>query len=289
MTCHFVIYNVRLGQCIGVLPHDQRDYAMMIDCGHDDDFHPIDDFSQYLPKTDELRPRPSLRQLTLTNYDHDHFSGLPYLHKSAKIRSVLLPTNLSMEEIRALKSDSTEALDTLDRIRGTYTTDVTDYTPPFTRKVFSLQQAELRKAEIPIETNHLSQLVFLKYGGTTICIPGDLENRSWSLMLAKTDVHSWLKPTTICLAPHHGRENGYHADIFKYCKPSCVIFSDKEIVHGTQNDMTSLYAGHVTGNGVIYTPASGKPVSRKTLTTRNDGHILVTVPQNGSPTFKAYT
>lgn len=289
MTCHFIIYNVKLGQCIGVLPHDQPEYAMMVDCGHDDDFHPINDFSGHLPQTGGWQSKPSLRSLVLTNYDHDHFSGLPNLHRFAKIESVLLPTNLSMEEIRALKSKSTEALDTLENIRGSYTVDVTDYSPPFTRKVFSLQPAELTKAGIPIETNHLSQMVFVKYGNTTFCIPGDLEDRSWELMLAKADVQAWLKESNILMAPHHGRLNGYHEGIFKYCKPACIILSDKSIVHGTQNDMTALYASHVRGNGITYSPASGKSVPRKTLTTRNDGHILVTVPPTGgTPTFRAY-
>ena len=83
MTCSFIFYNVKLGQCIGVLPNDDRDHAIMIDCGHDDDFHPIDDFGGYLPKESGLSLRPSLRQLVLTNYDHDHFSGLPNLHSVA--------------------------------------------------------------------------------------------------------------------------------------------------------------------------------------------------------------
>jgi len=41
MTCHFIIYNVKLGQRISVLPHDQRDYAMMVDCGYDNTFLPF--------------------------------------------------------------------------------------------------------------------------------------------------------------------------------------------------------------------------------------------------------
>lgn len=288
MTCHFIIYNVKLGQCIGVLPHDQREYAMMVDCGHDGDFHPIDDFGRHLPKTSDQPPKPSLRSLVLTNYDHDHFSGLPNLRKSAQIKGVLFPKNLSMEEVRGLKSESTDALDTLERMRTSYTVDVTDYDPPFTRNAFSLGQAELTKAGIPIETNHLSQMVFVTYGETTFCITGDLEDRSWNLMLAKPAVQELLGQTDILVAPHHGRWNGYHEDIFKYCQPHCIILSDKPIVHGTQKDMTALYASHVRGNGIPYKPATGNPVNRRTLTTRNDGHILVTVPLVGNATFNAY-
>ncbi|MBT9569255.1 MAG: hypothetical protein IV085_13275 [Thiobacillus sp.] len=288
MDCYFVIYNVKLGQCIGILPNSQRDYAMLVDCGHDDDFHPIEHFGRFLPETGGLLSKPSLRSLVLTNYDHDHFSGIANLHNSAKIESVLVPKNLTMDEIRALKSESTEALDTLEHIRSTYTVDVANWAPPFTRKVFSLQQAELIKAKIPIETNHLSQMVFVQYGETTFCIPGDLEDRSWELMLTKPDVQAWLKKTDILIAPHHGRGNGYHEDIFDYCRPACVILSDKPIVHETQKDMAALYASHVRGNGIVYTCANGSTAPRKTLTTRSEGHILVTVPLTGAPEFKAY-
>lgn len=290
MTCHFIVYKVELGQCIGVLPHDQSDYAMMVDCGHDGDFHPIDNFGKYLPKSAAQQSKVSLRSLVLTNYDHDHFSGLPNLYKSVHIKSVLLPNNLSMAEIRALKSEpNTKALDTLGHIRDTYTADVTDWNPPFTRQLFSLTQDELTKAEIPIETNHLSQLVFVKYGDTTFCIPGDLEDRSWELMLAKAGVQAWLKQTNILMASHHGRRNGYHERIFDYCQPDCVIMSDKQIVHGTQEDMAALYASHVRGPGISYTPATGNKVQRKVLTTRNDGHILISVPKVGTPAFQAHT
>lgn len=289
MTCYFIVYNVKLGQCIGVLPHDQREYAMMVDCGHDGEFHPIDDFGRHLTKTSGPSSRPSLRSLVLTNYDHDHFSGLTYLHNAAKIESVLLAKNMSMQEVRAQKEESTDALDTLEEIRTTYTADVTDYTPPFTRKVFSLQQTDLVRAGIPIETNHLSQMVFVKYGETTVCIPGDLEEPSWGLILAQQGVQTWLKQTDIFIASHHGRSNGYHEEIFKYCKPACVIMSDKAIVHGTQEDMTTLYANKVRGSGIRFSPATGSAAMRKVLTTRSDGHILVTAPKVGPASFEAYS
>lgn len=287
MTCHFIIYNVQLGQCIGVLPHNDNSHAIMIDCGHSDDFHPIDDFLRYLPKTDDGK-RPLLRNLVLTNYDHDHFSGLPHLHDTAKIELVCFPKNLTMDEIKNLKSKSTNALETLETIRRTYNATVSDYNPPFTRKTFLLTQDELKASSIPIETNHLSQLVFIQYGNTTLCIPGDLENRSWELMMQKADVRTWLKKTTIYVASHHGRENGYHEDIFQYCTPECIVISDKAMMHSTQTSMSTVYGKHVQGNGISYTPATGSPSPRKVLTTRNDGHLIISVPINGTPVYKVH-
>ncbi len=261
---------------------------MMVDCGHDGGFHPIDDFKKFLPEPTRLQPKLTLRSLVLTNYDNDHFSGLPNLHKAVHIKSTLLPKNLSMEEVWALKSEPTEALETLSNIRSTYNQAAVDWIPPFNLQVFSLVQAELSEARIPIETNHLSQMVFVEYGETTFCIPGDMEKKSWELILNKKGVQDWLSKTNILMASHHGRYNGYHKDIFDYCSPSCVIFSDKGIVHDTQKNMASLYASHVLGGGISYINTSGETALRKTLTTRNDGHILVTVPRTGPPTFKAH-
>jgi hypothetical protein len=289
MTCHFIVYNVKLGQCIGVLPASQRDYAMLVDCGHDDSFHPIDDFQQYLTESSEKPPRPVIRTLFLTNYDHDHFSGLPKLRKTVQIRHAHMPDNLSMQELRDLKEQSTAALDALDDMRRTYTSTAQNYTPPLEHKVFSLTQAELRQAQIPVQTNHLSQIVFFKYRGVTLCIPGDLEDRSWAVMLTKLEVKNWLQETNIFIASHHGRENGYHPDIFKYCRPSCVIFSDKSVIHDTQKDMAATYSKHVIQDGVEFSSATGGILNRKVLTTRNDGHILITVDESGGATFKAHT
>ena len=286
MTCHFIFYNVGLGQCIGVLPHDHH-HAIMIDCGHDGEFHPINDFKRYLPNEVD-GTRKSLRTLVLTNYDHDHFSGLPYLYDNFYIKAVLMPNNLTMDELLSLKPKYTQALHTLEKIRSSYTVSDDGYVTPYTKCVFYLTQSELKAANIPIETNHLSQMIFIQYGQTTVCIPGDLEDRSWELMLKKPKVCDWLRKTTVFVASHHGRENGYHSGVFDYCKPHCIIMSDKAIMHETQGDMSSVYAKHVNGDGITYIPRTNNPVARKTLTTRNDGNIIMSVPMVGKPNFKAY-
>jgi len=267
---------------------EQNETAILVDCGHDNDLHPINDFGVYLPESSIQPAKPQIGLLVLTNYDHDHFSGLPNLHSSAHIKNILFPKNLSMQEIRSLKKDSTSALDTLEHIRNSYTGQVVGWTPPYKYEVFSLTQEELKTAGIPIQTNHLSQIIFIEYGGVTFCIPGDLEEKSWDLMLNKTNVQKWLFKTKILMASHHGRANGYNRRIFDFCKPFCIIFSDKEIVHGTQANMSDIYAQHVSGDGVSYTSTSGNVESRKVLTTRKDGHILITVPLNGVVTYCAH-
>ncbi len=276
-----VIFNVRLGQCVAFIPEEnKRDYSMFIDCGHDDDFHPIDHIFEYLPKHNgHIR---MLGNLTLTNYDHDHFSGLPYLKDKVKINRVSFPKNLTVDDLIDIKDEVTPALQAVIDIKNVYTEDVKaeEYNPPYEKRPFYLTKDELKKAGISIETNHLSQIVFIRYGGNTICITGDLEKPSWELMLKKPEVCDLLKQTNIFFASHHGRENGYCADVFKYCNPECIIISDKEIVHGTQENMSQTYGKHVCGDGITF--KSGSTINfRKVITTRSDGHILINLHPSG--------
>lgn len=108
-------------------------------------------------------------------------------------------------------------------------------------------------------------------------------------MLTKLEVKNWLQKTNIFIASYHGRENGYHPEIFKYCRPYCIIFSDKSVIHDTQKNMAATYAKHVIEDGIEFTPTAGGILNRKVLTTRNDGHILITVGESGDATFKAHT
>jgi beta-lactamase superfamily II metal-dependent hydrolase len=276
-----VVFNVRLGQCVAFLPVNHLEYMTFIDCGHEDDFHPIDFINENVEGLLKEAGKTVLGNLTLTNYDHDHFSGLPYLRTKAKIRTTRFSKNLSSADLIELKDEITDALEEVLDIKGTYTQTAQNHNPPYVKKLFSLTKDELEAAGVPITTNHLSQIVFFTYRERTICISGDLEEPSWELMLRKSQVRELLQKTDIFFASHHGRKNGYCERVFDYCAPECVIISDKEIVHGTQESMSQKYAKHVTGDGVIF--KSGLTSNkRKVISTRSDGHILINLHPNGS-------
>jgi len=100
---------------------------------------------------------------------------------------------------------------------------------------------------------------------------------AWEKILLKDEVRKHLSTTNVIIAPHHGRENGYHEAIFAHCKPEVIVISDKEIMHGTQDGMAQKYSNHVTGQGIYY-----NGVQRRVLTTRTDGHILINFGLDGS-------
>lgn len=256
------IFNVGAGQSILIYPENQKDHARLIDCGGDANFSPID-----FIVNKQLLPNNKLGGLILTNYDHDHFSWLPDLWKKLTIWTTLLPKNITSQELKNHKEEITDALNHVCHLKDTYTADAVGFIPTHKVYTYHLEQSDL---EGELNTNHLSQIVFIEYVGSKICVAGDLERSAWEKILQKQEVRNHLATTHVLVAPHHGRENGYHETIFTYCKPEAIIISDKELMHGTQDGMAQKYSTHVIGQGVNF-----NGTQRKTITTRSDGHILI--------------
>ncbi len=276
-----VIFDVELGQSIFFLPEEDPNYSMFIDCGNTKGLEPVDLIISRLTKN-ESSDIPILGNLTITNYDQDHFSGLPYLRTKVKIWTTSLNNNINVDDIKNVKLELTEPIKEIIELKEKYITSAEDYNPPYSKKIFSLSKEDF--PDNTWDTNKLSQLVFITYKNSTICIPGDLPNCSWDLLLKKNEVIEYLRKTNIFLASHHGREDGYNACVFSYCEPEVIILSDKSIIHGTQENMTTKYATHVVGEGI---QLGNDPINlRKILTTRNDGNILIGIGDNG---IRAYS
>src|ERR1700686_3848456 len=122
-----IIFDVGLGQSIFIYPHSHPQYGMFIDCGHTEDFHPIDFLLKH-----GLITNNTVSNLTLTNYDQDHFSGLPYLRGKVHIKTVSFASNLTSFEIKELKEEITDALDHVCAIKDTYIHPAPDHLPPYT-------------------------------------------------------------------------------------------------------------------------------------------------------------
>ena len=279
-----VIFNVELGQCIFFYPRNHAEYGLMVDCGNTPKFEPIDKLLEWnlLPKkTNNNPPKRILKNLTITNYDQDHFSGLPYLRSKVKIEIVVLPKNISSEEIRERKDEITKPIEEIIKLKDEYVWPTT-LDAPYTEDAFYLKQSDFPDEEI--DTNKLSQIVFVTYNNTCICMPGDLTSPAWEKHLTNKMVQDKLKETQIFVASHHGREDGFNENIFKYCHPEVIILSDEDINYKTQEGQTQTYIAEVEGNGIVF---NGNATNlRKTLTTRNDGHLWIRIEENGTRTYK---
>lgn len=131
--------------------------------------------------------------------------------------------------------------------------------------------------------NNYSIVTVVKYSCEKIIIPGDIEEAGWKVLLERQDFQQAIIGTTVFVASHHGREAGYHSDIFNYFKPNLVIVSDGP---STDTSVTGRYKNHAQGR-VVKSRTAGHNTGyakRYVLTTRKDGVIHIRVHNSGMET-----
>lgn len=247
------IHDVGHGLCVSLV-HDNGN-VMLWDCGHADWNRP----SVFLPKMRIQR----IDRFFVTNYDEDHISDLPNLR--SKFEILLLNRNKSISDVQLerLKRQSapiSTAMRSMLNMIQNYTAAPTEL-PKFPGVNYSIFYNTYGTDFT--DTNNISLVTFLECNSLRFIIPGDLEEAGWKLLLKKREFREELKKVNIFIASHHGRENGYCADVFDICKPKIIIFSDSTIKYATQK-MASTYAGHASG-------VNFNGEKRYTLSTRKDG------------------
>jgi competence protein ComEC len=118
--------------------------------------------------------------------------------------------------------------------------------------------------------NDTSLVTVISYANSKILIPGDNEKPSWTELLGRADFWAAIAGTDVLVAAHHGRDAGYCADLFKFISPKLTIISDGRF---KETSATDRYCGQTTG-WTVYDRA-GDSESRKCVTTRSDGDIVV--------------
>lgn len=253
----FTIHDVGHGFCAHLL-HDNGN-VMLWDCGHKSEPEYVP--SKFLPALGIQ----TVNRLIITNYDEDHISDLPDLRNAVDIEILRKNGSITSGQLRNLKEETgpiSPAMESLLSMLDTYTGDVTE-PPSFPNVTFVTSYCQY-----PTDfqdTNNLSVVSFLRTPMCNVVIPGDLEEPAWEKLLRDEEFRDNLRQTDVFVASHHGRTNGYHEDVFEYCSPSVVVFSDGPIQHATQEE-AATYANHASGinfNGEM----------RYVLTTRNDGTL----------------
>lgn len=267
------VFDVEHGACTMLLsPNDDR--LAMIDCGHNETtgWRP----SNFLKQTLQ---RSWLDYLLVTNADQDHLSDLNNLFVSG----ISVPTfyrNPSPGPIalRVIKESQGECTDDIERYLQIYQSFTGPVAVPFnegmggiTTKMFWNTYPEFT------DTNNLSLVVFIQFGGFKMLFPGDLEAVGWKKLLQNPSFVSELMGTTILVASHHGRETGLYEEIFQFFTPLAVVISDKGVCYESQETVPN-YRCFVDDAGVY---VSNLNKSRHVLTTRRDGDILFQVSPSG--------
>lgn len=229
--------------------------------------------------------RSAVDYLFVTNADQDHLSDLEGLwEQGIAVRSLTRNPTPDAGTLRGIKEQQGELTDDIERflqIHAGYSSPVKE---PFNNYMGGVTYSTFYNSYPTFEdTNNLSLAVFIKYGWFKILFPGDLEREGWAKLLENPLFVEELRGTTILVASHHGRFNGYNSDIFKHFTPRAVVISDKPIIHATQ-EMVPDYSEKVDSYGVGIINQTRR---RHVLTTRRDGDITFKIRLNDS--FDIYT
>ena len=218
----------------------------------------------YLPYNTEIYA------LFITNYDEDHIRGLPYLRN--KIRGIYGNKSICAENLRILKNKNGKSTisPAMERLLNIFDQDLIDPSRFYYLGLNSLSvncnfyYNSFRNFD---DTNNCSLVTFLTFNGYKFIIPGDIEEPGWKKLLENPSFRHELKNVDVFIASHHGRESGYCKEVFNFCKPQIVVFSDSYIEYRSQ-EMASTYGRHCSGMAL-----PGQVQTKRVLSTRNDGHV----------------
>ncbi len=119
--------------------------------------------------------------------------------------------------------------------------------------------------------NNASIVTRIDVYGTSILLSGDMEGSAWDAVLSAPVIgpawRSLVGNVDILVAPHHGHSSGYSARLLAMARPKVVLVS----VASRDPHVDSRYSGEGVEGLII------GGVHRRALTTRNEGHIRVTI------------
>ena len=128
--------------------------------------------------------------------------------------------------------------------------------------------------------NNFSTITVFELSGCKIVVCGDNQKESLDVLMKRVSFREAVQNAHVLVAPHHGRESGYHEDFVNLVKPKITIVSDS---NGTEASAVPKYREKSSGWTVW--KSDGTSSKRWCLTTRNDGNIQVTFGEYQSPEY----
>jgi competence protein ComEC len=218
-------------------------------------------------------------KVVITHPHRDHIDDIDNFDEVSP-RVLLRPKHLTEAEIRGDNRNSSSEqgkIDTYLEIDARYNSPVAPGTSPTALgntggPEFNFFQPTKCKRD---NLNNHSLVTIANYLGVKLLIPGDNEDKSWEELLAMPGFRQAVKGTTVMLASHHGRENGFYEPLFEIIKPSLVIISDGPV--GTTS-VTDKYYGITTDRGAnVWVQSAGAFQQRWVVTTRADKAVRIYV------------
>ncbi|MGO9228832.1 MAG: ComEC/Rec2 family competence protein [Bryobacteraceae bacterium] len=220
-----------------------------------------------------------LDAVVITHPHRDHLDDIVNFDALSP-RFLCRPKHLSEDEIRsANRANDSTTIDTYLEISGRFNLPVSGEENPFLPENnggVDIQMFHPRGCPTSNINNH-SIVTVISHESSKMLVPGDNEPASWDELLSSADFVRAIANTDIMLAPHHGRDSGFSAALFKHIAPRLAVVSDGRFRETSATDRYSRQAA-----GWTVHKRSGGSEERKCVTTRNDGVIVVKFGRNQS-------
>lgn len=125
--------------------------------------------------------------------------------------------------------------------------------------------------------NNFSIITVFTLANCKVVVCGDNEKVSFDELMKQNSFKSAVANADVLVAPHHGRESGYHDEFVKLANPRITIISDTNY---SEASASKKYTDASRGWKVW--KRDGSSETRDCLTTRNDGDIQVTFGESNT-------
>jgi beta-lactamase superfamily II metal-dependent hydrolase len=254
------IFEVDQGFCAAINTGDH--HTILIDFGYNAR-------SGFNPSKHLLQQHcTSLDGLIVPAYGKEHLTGLSDFLRQTLIDGLavhFLVANPSLHDNQFNELDAANR-----RFSNVLTTDQNSRCPNISQsmKIHGIDFSFFWNNHPDIQDAHnLSLITFISFEDVNVIFPSDLETEGWQALLKHQEFCDRLRHVNIFIAPNHGREESYCAEIFNYCRPELIIVSN-ELNQRISPKMLHQYQKHAKGcpDGVC---------DRKLLTTHDNGTITI--------------
>jgi beta-lactamase superfamily II metal-dependent hydrolase len=258
MPIRVITFNVEHGSCHAIFSTDNR--VILIDLGWSPSFSPLAWLKSQGIKTIDL--------LVVTHPHADHIQNIfdlkdfevQYLFRSAYVPDQLI------KDLDPLLKYEWQVID------SRYTAPI-----PVSDRFFESNSQNKSIIELSFwggysstkNLNNYSLVTLLDYFGLKCLFPGDIEYDGWSALMQDPLFIKAVSGLNILVASHHGRQEGWCAELFDYFTPQLVIISDGS---AKETSYTSEYSKRTLGSKVKAV-RTGEIKVKKVVSTRDNGHI----------------
>ena len=271
MTLRFITWDVEHGSAALIQTPNGRQIAL--DLGSDAGFSPLQ----------HMKYRMGIEQLDTVIITHPHMDHIEDILDLDLLspRILVRPCHLTADDIiKGHNNVGPEAVQIYQKyleVDARYTSPVEIADDPAIAtnnggaSIVTFSPSSSPKTNL----NNHSIVTVIEYQGVKILSPGDNESPSWEELLANIAFRQAIKNTHVLVASHHGRESGFHPDLFDHISPVLTIISDGRTV---DTSATGRYSARTEGWNVQR--RNGGYEKRKCLTTRIDGVIEAVISPN---------